>query len=582
MNMRAPEQKLDPITLEVVRNSLVATVKEMTDNLVRTAYSPIAAEIKDFSVGLHDVRGDSIMQAPHAAPAFIADLDGTIRQGIELYGAAGFEHGDIVLCNDAATNGQHLNNMAAYTPILAGGELLGFAAVRSHWIDVGGMISGSMPVNGRDIFAEGFQLPTMKVYRAGKPDPELHRFITVNSRFPELVLGDMRAQISACRLGERRFMELIAKYGKDTVLACIRRIWDEAEMLSRKAVEAIPDGTYQASCRLDNDGINFDKPIPLKVKVIVSGSEMTVDFTGTSPQVEGPYNSRAADAVARIAFKYLTTPTLPANAGAFRNLKLVCPEGTVLSASARAPMAWWNMPVNSSIDLILKALFAALPEGVTAGHSDNIGSAALAGMDPRSGKPFQTFIPYAGAWGASAAADGQSAIVSLIQGDVRLMPIELRENMFPLRINEFSLRTDSAGAGKFRGGVGVKVVQQALTDCHYQAQYERTLDAPWPLAGGKPGQITSTYGMRDGSSRKQALPLKSNDHPFAAGDMEVLLTAGGGGYGPPFERDPQRVRADVMSGYVSAEAAREEYGVVIDPVTFEIEAAATAALRRSA
>ena len=212
---------VDPITLEVVRNGLIATVREMTDNLVRTAYSPIAAEIKDFSVGLLDLAGDSIMQAPYAAPAFIADLDATIRAGVALIGLEGFEPGDVVLCNDAQTNGQHLNNMAAYSPIFDGKDIVAFCAVRSHWIDVGGKISGSMSVDARDIFAEGFQLPTVKVYRAGKPDPQIHRFIEKNSRFPELVLGDMRAQISACRLGERRYGELIARYGRNTVRSCI-------------------------------------------------------------------------------------------------------------------------------------------------------------------------------------------------------------------------------------------------------------------------------------------------------------------------------------------------------------------------
>jgi N-methylhydantoinase B len=239
------------------------------------------------------------------------------------------------------------------------------------------------------------------------------------------------------------------------------------------------------------------------------------------------------------------------------------------------------MPVNSSIDLILRALYPALPHGVTAGHSDNIGSGQLAGTDPRTGKPFQTFIPYAGAWGATHAQDGQSGIVSLIQGDVRLMPIELRENMFPMRINEMSLRADSGGAGRFRGGLGVKVVQEALADCQYQAQYERTLDAPWPLDGGRPGRITETYKTRAGTDERGKLPLKCNDYPFKPGDMEVLLTGGGGGYGAPFERDPGRVRADVISGYVSVEAARSEYGVAIDPRTFEIDRGATAKLRRA-
>ena len=570
---------LDPITLEVVRNGLIATVREMTDNLVRTAYSPIAAEIKDFSVGLLDTAGNSIMQAPYAAPAFIADLDATIRAGVALIGLAGFEPGDVVLCNDAQTNGQHLNNMAAYTPIFQAGELVAFSAVRSHWIDVGGKISGSMSVDARDIFAEGFQLPTVKVYCAGKPDAQIHRFIEKNSRFPELVLGDMRAQISACRLGERRYRELIARYGAATVRACIERIWDENELLARQAVEAIPDGAYQASCRLDNDGISLNQPVPLKVKVVVSGSDMTIDFTGTSPQVQGPYNSRSADAVARIAFKYFTTPSLPANAGAFRNLKVVCPEGTVLSADGRAPMAWWNMPVNSSIDLVLKALHAALPDGVTAGHSDNIGSAQLAGINPASGKPFQTFIPYAGSWGATSRADGESAIVSLIQGDVRLLPVELRENMFPLRIREFSLRADSGGPGRWRGGLGVRIAHQALTGCSYQAQYERTVDPPWGLEGGRDGKVTRTWRERPGSDEQLPLPFKCNDLAFEAGDTEVLLTAGGGGYGDPRERDPERVRQDVLNGYVSVEAARRDYGVAIDRYTLQIDQALTRSLR---
>lgn len=568
---------LDPITLEVVRNGLVATVEEMTQNLIRTAYSPIAAEIKDFSVGLLDARGDSIMQAIHAAPAFIADLDHTIRTGLRLYGERGFEPGDIVLCNDSETSGQHLNNMAAYSPIMLESELVGFAAVRSHWIDLGGKISGGMSVDARDIFAEGFQFPTVKVYRAGEPDPEMHRIISVNSRFPELVLGDMRAQISACRLGERRFKELVSRYGREMVFRCIRRIWDENEMIARAAVEAIPDGVYQAECRLDNDGVTLGRPIPLKVKVIVSGSDMTIDFTGTAAQVDGPYNSGSAEAAARIAFKYFTTPALPANAGAFRNLNVVCPRGTVLSADARAPKAWYNMPFVSSIDLVLKALFPALPAGVTAGHSDNIGAAQLAGVNPRSGKPFQTFIPYAGSWGATHEADGQSAIVSLVQGDVRQMPVEMRETLYPMRINEFALRPDSGGPGKFRGGLGVVVVQQALADCSYQAQYERTLDSPWGLAGGKPGEVTRTWLER--GEERLPLPLKCNDYPFKCDDAERLSTAGGGGYGPAHEREIERVREDVLNGYVSAEAARRDYGVAIDPETMEVDRTATEALR---
>jgi N-methylhydantoinase B len=429
-------ERVDPVTLEVVRNGLVALVVEMTENLIRTAYSPIAAEIKDFSIGLLDAAGNAIAQAPDGVPMFCADLNTAIRKGLELFKDEGFQSGDVILSNDTETNGQHVNNVVAYSPIFADGELVAFAAVRSHWIDVGGMVVGSIPNNSQDVFSEGIQLPFVKVYRAGVPDEGILRIIRVNTRFPELVMGDMRAQISACRLGERRFLELTARYGRDAVMACIRRIWDEAEALARRAVESIPDGVYQAACRLDNDGLKLDRPIPLKVSITVTGSDMTIDFSGMSPQVAGPYNSRAAETVARVGFKCVTTPHLPTNEGAFRNLKIVCPEGTILNAHPTAPMSLFNMAVVSTIDLILRALHPALPGRITAGNSDNIGMSNLIGIDPRTGKLFQTFTPYIGGWGARPDGDGTSAVVSLAQGDIRFMPVEVHETVDPVRIRE--------------------------------------------------------------------------------------------------------------------------------------------------
>lgn len=570
---------VDPITLEVVRNGLLSAVIEMTDNLVRTAYSPIAAEVKDFSLCLLDAAGDVIMQTPHAAPGFVADLKVTIETGLEIFGADGFEQGDVVMSNEAKIAGQHLNNVAIYSPIIVDGKVVAFAAVRSHWIDVGGAISGSMSSNSRDIFAEGIQFPTMKVYRAGKPDPEIHRLIEYNSRFPELVLGDMRAQISACRLGERRFLELTTKYGADVVQACIGRIDDEAETLARAAITNIPDGIYEASCRLDTDGINLDRPIPLHVKLIVEGSELTIDFSGMPPQVEGPCNSRAAETIARLAHKFITSPETPVTSGAFRNLKVICPEGTIISADWRAPMGWWAMPINTTIDMVLRALHPAMPDRVTAGHTDNIGAGAVSGVDPRTGQRYQTLVPYTGAWGATSRNDGISAVVSLAQGDVRITPVELRENMFPIRIEEFSLRADSGGPGRYRGGLGVKTVTKVLARCNYDARYERTIDPPWGLAGGLPGKIARTYRTRADSEDVIDLPFTAHQLVFEAGDREYALTGGGGGFGNPLERDVSAVRNDVVKGYVSLELAREAYGVAINPETFEVDETATAALR---
>ena len=573
------KSKADPITLEVVRNALVAIVMEMTDNLIRTAYSPIAAEIKDFSIGLLDANGDSIAQAPNGVPMFCADLNATIKKGLEIYAEEGFEDGDIILSNDTETNGQHVNNMAAYSPIIANGEVVAFAAVRSHWIDVGGQAVGSMPGNSRDIYSEGIQIPFMKVYRGGKPDESVLRLIKTNSRVPELVMGDMRAQISACRLGEQRFLDLIKRYGKDSVMACIRRIWDEAEILTRAAVEKIPDGTYEASCVLDNDGLTLDKTIPLKVKVIVEGSDMTIDFSEMSPPVKGPFNSRASGTIARVAFKYLTTPHAPITEGGFRNLKIVCPEGTILSAPANAPMAWFNMAVVSTIDLVLRAIQPAMPDAVTAGSADNIGMSHISGIDPRTGKVFQTFAPFLGGWGARPNADGPSAVVSLVQGDVRFMPIEVQETVTPIRVLEFSLHNDSGGAGKYRGGLGIVLGREVLTDAEFHGRFERTKDAPWGFSGGQPGVVTHSVFRHEGQPDRPA-PLKCESLHLKKGDQEFSYTSGGGGIGLPWTRDPESVKRDVVNGYVSIEAAREKYGVVLAQDSFDVDAIATTARRK--
>lgn len=570
---------VDPITLEVVRNALVAIVVEMTDNLIRTAYSPIAAEIKDFSIGLLDADGNSIAQAPNGVPMFCADLNSPIKKGLLLFRDEGFQPGDIILSNDTETNGQHVNNMVVYSPIFASGELVAFAAVRSHWTDVGGMSVGSTPTHGRDIFSEGFQIPFAKAYRAGVPDEGIMRIIRANTRFPELVMGDMRAQISACRLGERRFIELAGRYGAAVVAACIHRIWDEAEIVARRAVEKIPDGVYISCCELDSDGIDLERPIPLKVKVIVAGSDMTIDFSEMSPQVAGPYNSRAAETIARVGFKYVATPDLPTSEGAFRNLKIVCPEGTILSAHPTAPMAWFNMAVVSTIDLILRALHPAMPERITAGNSDNISFGAMTGVDMRTGKLFQTFVPYIGGWGARPDGDGTSAVVSLVQGDVRFMPAEVQETVDPIRVREFGLRTNSGGAGRHRGGLGIVLGREVLTDCSYHGRFERTVNPPWGLAGGKPAAVTRTL-IRRRDGEELVPPLKCEDFHLAAGDVEYVYSAGGGGYGDPAERDPERVRRDVLNGYVSREAAELVYGVVLDPLALTVDTVATAKRRQ--
>ncbi len=576
--MMTPKLSLDPITLEVVRNSLIAMVNEMQENLVRTAYSPLAAEVKDFSVSLVDAEGNAIAQARNGLPIFVADLGTTVRAGLAAFADEGFQPGDVIMANDAKTNGQHLNNIAIYTPLFVDGELFAFPAIRSHWIDVGGNVPGSISLT-REVFAEGIQFPSLKVYRAGVPDQGILRLIRANTRFPELNMGDMRAQISACRLGERRLAELVSRYGKAVITACVQRIWDDAEALSRDAVAAIPDGEYSAECFLDDDGIDIGRAIPLKVKVIVAGSEMTMDYSEMPPQTVGPYNSRGgggAETVSRVAFKYLTCPLAPISEGAFRNLSYTVPEGTIISADETAGIGRWSTTIVSTIDLIIKALHPAIPERVKAGDLDNIGSGNFSGQDPRHDRRFLTFMPVLGGWGAKHDRDGLSAVVSLVQGDVHYLPAEVQEHLYPLRVREIALRADSGGPGRQRGGLGTRVVHEALADCEYRAYYDRTLDPPWGLAGGRPGKVTRTTVW---AGEEKELPAKCQGYGLAAGHIVTLRSGAGGGYGPPWERDIAAVRDDVLDGYVSSQAAGADYGVVFEAGSLEVDLQATEALR---
>jgi N-methylhydantoinase B len=570
----AKPERVDPVKLELVRNGLVGLVTEMADHLVRAAYSPMAAEMKDFSIGLLDAEGRAIAQAPGGVPMFCADLSSAMKKGLALFDEEGIQPGDVILSNDTQTNGQHVSNAVIYAPIFADDVLVGFAAARSRWIDVGGIGVGSSSVHARDIFSEGIQLPYVKVYRGGAPDRGVMRIVQANTRFPELVMGDMHAQIGACKVGEKRFLELLARHGGEAVMGCVHRMWDEAETVARRAVEAMPDGVYEAACRLDNDGVVLDQTIPLKLRVTIAGSVMTIDFSEMSPQVAGPYNSRACETVARVGFKYLTTAHLPTNEGAFRNLKVICPEGTILSADRMAPMASFNMVAVSVIDLILRALQPALPDYVGAGNADNILIANMTGTDPRSRRLFQTFMPYLGGWGARARSDGANALVSLVQGDVRFTPVEVQEAMAPIRVKSFGLRPDSGGPGAYRGGLGIVLEREVLSPCAYHGRYERTQDAPWGAAGGQPGKTTRAVIRRKNGAEADA-PLKCENLPLQQGDVECVSTAGGGGYGAAWQRDPERVRSDILNGYVSVDAAREDYGVVVDPATLELNAAAT-------
>src|SRR6202165_4427856 len=360
---------VDPITLEVLRHRLVSITNQIDANVKRTAFSPYIYEYNDFAVGLTGAQGQLVAQCTGGMPPFVADSVGmAVRDGLSIYGAQRLHHGDVVVCNHAAVQGQHLNNTVMYTPIYAGARretLIGFFAINVHWIEIGGIQTAST-----DIFMEGLQLRSIKLWSRGEPIEEVYRIIENNTRMPLELMGDIAAQLAGCLLGRDLTAELADKYGVATFARAVALILDQSEAAARAFIAAIPDGTYTTETFLDNDR-SGDTPVPIKVKVIVAGDELTVDYSELAEQAKGPINSGyfgGGQTTARVAFKYLLGAAEMANEGTFRPLKLVLPPGKLLSAAPTAPMGNYSTPFPTVIDTVIKALEKALPQRVPGGH----------------------------------------------------------------------------------------------------------------------------------------------------------------------------------------------------------------------
>ena len=566
---------LDPVTLEVLRNALPAISDEMSYDLQRTSYNMMIYEVRDYCTALLDTEGALISQNIGGVSHFVADLGVVIRDGIERYGRAGFFPGDVVMHNHQATAGQHLNNVVIYTPVFHAGTLVAFAVVRAHWADIGGLSTGFGGSGAYDPWSEGLQVDQMKIYEKGEPDSKILKFIRDNIRFPDAAMGDLRSQLAACRLGDRRFCELLDRYGRATVLRAIQTIYAETEAKCRAAVAQIPDGTYEAEAFID-----ASPPYDIKVKVRVSGSDMEIDLSGCSPQRENSGLNSRTYAGAYIAYKALTAPVEPLNEGAFAALKVVLPEGNMMMARYPAFMASWGSPLPTVVDAIWRAFAEALPDRIPAAHSGSLGAPfALSGYDPSRKTGFVAQSIEAGGWGGRPDADGEDAAMSVCQGDVRNTPIETLELKSPVLVLERALWPDSGGPGTYRGGLGVQTRIKSLIEGRWNAGPPgyRLGCAPWGLRGGKPAVVGHTL-MRGPGQQNYAKP--PNPRPFAPAGTEVMFrTSGGGGWGDPLERDPAMVLRDVREGYVSVEKARREYGVVLSPGGEEVDSAATASLR---
>ena len=572
------KNKLDLVTLEVIRNALPAITNEMSHMLQRTSYNMMIYEVRDYCCGLVDSLGYLLSQNMGGVSHFVADLGVVIKDGMERYGAKGFKPGDVIITNHQRIAGQHLNNVVVYTPCFIQGEIFAFPVIRAHWVDVGGMSTGFSAGNAVDPWMEGFQLDQIKLYEAGQLDEKVWRILKDNIRYPESSLGDLQSQVAACRLAERRLEELFDRYGRDVVTDAIRQIFDQTETRCRAVVDKIADGTYEAESLFAGGALDNNEPIHIKVKVIIQGSDMTIDLTGCSLQRRAPVNARTL-AGAVVAYKCITTPFEPVNEGSFRALKVLIQEGNYMMAKYPAPMASWGRTLPSVVDTILKALAPVMPDRIPAAHLGVLGGPAVfIGTDSRNGQGFVTQSIEGGGWGGRPWEDGESASVSVCQGDVRNAPIEKMELRWPVQVTSRVLRQDSGGPGKYRGGLGMSTQIRNFVEGRWNlADSGRRAYPPWGLWNGKPGEPSDHLLRLPNESDFKSVDVVR--HWVPADSDAIVITAGGGGWGDPLDRDAEKVREDVLEEYVSAEAARNEYGVVLDPETLVIDQEGTARLR---
>lgn len=555
-----PAPSLSPVVVEVIRNGFTAAAEEMSVALFRGAHTPVIYEAKDCSVGVYDAGAQLLGQAP-GLPIFLGNIQACITYVTEQVGLDGYADGDVFILNDAYIQGSHLTDITVLAPIFVDGAPVAFAATRADGGHLGGADLG-VSTGTTHIYQEGLRIPPVRLVKAGVPDEELFAILALNSFFHDARRGDLEAQIAACWTGAERVRALYRRFGRATVEAATADIFRQSEELDRRTVAAIPDGSYTAEGYIDSDGVT-DEHVRVQVSVQVAGDEIVVDLAGSHPATAGPVNSGRVQAVSacRVAFKELVNPDAPVTGGSFRNLTVHVPEGSVFDAHEPAPVQWYYTPLGLLIDLVQQALAPVLPERVAAAHFGDSMIASFVGTarDGAGARDFVLIDAEAGGWGAFHDGDGQDAMINVINGDFKNLPIEFVEHKFPLTVESYALRQDSEGAGRFRGGLGVvKTFRVEQDGTALSLWLDRSVTPAWGLAGGL--DATGPVAVVDPGTPDELRLNKVTDLRLAAGRRVEVRTGGGGGYGPPAERDPALVARDVADGYVSERRAREVYG----------------------
>ena len=565
---------IDPITRELVKNALSCIADDMANTVLRTAYSTVIRDCMDYSTALCDPTGQMVAQGvtipfqlgsiPFALGAVLKKFQGDVHPG------------DIFIMNDPYGGGIHLPDIFIFKAIHVGRELIGFGATVAHHLDVGGRVPGSCACDSTEVYQEGLCIPALKLYERGVPNRTIFEMIEKNVRVPTMVLGDIRAKLSACNMAEQGMLKLAREYGTGTLRWYMDELLDYTERLVRAEIATWPDGTYRFMDHMDNDG-GEDRPIPIVITLMVRGDELIADFTGTSPQVKGAINSPLSFTTSAVgyALHMAMGANIPNTSGLFRPLTVVAPEATIVNPVLPGACGMRGVTGFRVADAMFGALAQIVPGRIWAAGDGGNSLIILGGYDRRR-EPFVLFDLIAGTWGGRPRKDGNDG-VSNPASVISNIPAELAELSYPVRLERYALIQDSGGAGRHRGGLAVARDWRFLgEEATLSIRSDRRKFPPYGLQGGRPGAPSWNILNPDGEARvletKPTLTLRQ-------GDVIRHIQPGGGGFGDPLLRDPERVCADVRNEKVSVAKARELYGVVLGPATGAVDPAATARLR---
>jgi len=554
--------EIDPITLSVLAGRMEQIADEMDATLFRAAFNPIIAEAHDASHGLyHAVSGDTLVQGKSGLPIFVGVMSFAVKAVIEKAAKDGdLQDGDIYIFNDAHIGGTHLSDMRLVRPYYHAGKLFCYLASVGHWHDVGGAVPGNYNPAATDVFQEAFNLPPVKLARAGKVNQDIIDILMRNTRLPQSAMGDLNGQLGALDLGVKRMDELLNEYGGVTITAALEALGHRAEALMRSELTELPDGRWEAEDYLDNDGIN-DAPLKIRIALEIKDDTMLLDFTGSAPQCAGPVNIALPTAVATayVAIKHIF-PALPANAGVMRPIEVVVPEDSLLAAKFPAPTGGYTETILRMIDVVFSAFAQAAPERVVANAYGTINALSIAGKR-KNGQPWVMFSFYGGGHGGSIETDGLNHGNAPIS-TATIPPMEILEAAYPVMFRTWALRPDSAGAGAHRGGLGAIYEIEVLEENGAEAFLfgERGCFAPKGIAGGGDAALNVFQYEQDDGWHSPPLTSKMRGITLKAGQAVRLQTPGGGGYGRADDRSHEAIARDVARGLMSDVEADAVYG----------------------